>query len=734
MSGRRRLAVAGIVAAGLVAGAVVAVAYGLSTGFERAARGADLPDVTARFAPQRIDDLDERVRALPNLQARSYRYEIDDIPLRGPGGATDEGRLELLLGGRRGYDIVEGRDLGEREGEVVVERGVAEALEVGPGDTLEVGPAGPLPVVGVAVSPDNVAFPLAKTAKIYVEPFDEAVDANVALLWVNDRERTDITLASARTVAFGLGDLRFLTREGVAVTIDQAAGVVIALLVAFALVALIAAGTMLAAGAHADVQRSLPALGVRRALGFTPGGVVAQHAWAALRIAAPAGAAGVAVGALAVSGPARSLLETLNQSSPGWALAVPLLATWLVVCLVVVAAAALPAWRAARKPIAPLLRGGELAARPPRARGGGGLAGMGARFAVSARGRWAGSVATIGACAGVVLLMLGLASLVVRLRDDPAVLGKRYQLTVNSDASLLGNLRAIPGVADATQRYEIEAADAFRLGEPVRLIAYGGDHTRFEAPALAAGRRIRADGEAEIGQGLADALGLAVGATLATLDPSGRELRLKVVGIVRALDRSGRVAWIPEETLRGADAGGVGQSVIRLESSEDRASVEDELRALGLPPIRTEGATTRNAAFLATLAGVLRAVALLVGLVCLYALVQGLAMTARERRGTLAVLRACGGARADVAAVLTGAALAVAVPAAIVAVGLERFVLAPAVTALAAGYAALPLEPTGLQVAALVAGLLVLAVLAAVLVARSLSREPIVLGLREELP
>ena len=56
-------------------------------------------------------------------------------------------------------------------------------------------------------------------------------------------------------------------------TIDQAAGVVIALLVAFALVALVAPGTMLAAGAHAEVQRALPSLGVRRALGFTPGRV-----------------------------------------------------------------------------------------------------------------------------------------------------------------------------------------------------------------------------------------------------------------------------------------------------------------------------------------------------------------------------------------------------------------------------------------------------------------------------
>ncbi len=611
---------------------------------------------------------------------------------------------------------------------MVPERGVADALHVGVGDTMGLGRAGRFRVVGIATAPDNVAYPLARTARVFVLA-RSGDQANAALLWVNDRDRTAVTLASARTVAFGLGDLRFITREGVQVTIDQAAGVVIALLVAFALVALVASGTMLAAGAHAEVQRRLPSLGVRRAIGFTPGGVVAGHVQGAFAVAAPAAAVGVVLGALAVSGPARSLLEALNQSPPGVALVLPLAAAWVVVCAVVVAAAAWPAWRAARRPIAPLLRGGELTA-PPRATGSsGGLVAMGARFAVAARARWAGSVATIGVCAGIVLLMLALASLLVRLRDDPAVLGKRFQLTVDARASLLPTLRAIPGVAAATQRYEVQAADAFRLGEPVKLVAYRGDHTRFDAPPLDAGRRLARRGEAEVGQGLADALGLRVGSPLATLDPSGKELRLKVVGIVRALDSSGRIAWVSEATLPPGD----GQSVLRLQPGADRAAVVRRLRALDLPPTRVAGATSRNAAFLSTLAAVLRAVALLVGLVCLYALVQGLAMTARERRGALAVLRACGGARADVAAVLAGAAVAVAVPAVIAAVLVERLILGPVVTTLAADYAALPLRPSGLQIAALALGLFALAALAATLVARRLVREPVVTGLREEV-
>ena len=730
---RRRLAAAGILAAALVAGAAVTVGYGLRTGFDRAARDADLPDVIASFAPQRASDIDERVRALPNLAARSYRYAVDRVPLRFGDRTAARGQVEVLLGGRRGYEIVAGRDL-RRPGEVVVEQGVARALRVGIGDQLVLGRAGPRPVVGIARSPDAVAYPLASDARVYV--LDRETDpsrdyVNTALLWVHDRSRTPITLTAARTVAFGLGRLRLITRTGIEVTIAQAAGIVIALLVAFALIALIAAATMLGAAAHGEVQRGLVGIGVRRALGMTPRRVVAAHARRALAVAAPVGALGVAAGAALVTGPAASLLEALNQGSPGVSVITPLVVAWVVVCAVVTAAAALPAWRAARRPVTALLRGADISP-PPRRGADRGLALLGGRFAVAARARWLGSVATIAVCAGVVLLMLGLASLLVRLRDDPGLLGKRYGLTVPAPAFLLPTLEAIPGVAAATQRYQVAAADAFRIGQPLQLIAYRGDHVRFDAPPLVAGRRLRAGDEAEVGQGLADAVGLRPGGRLAVLLPTGRELRLKVTGVVRGIDASGRLAWVTERALLGASPDTQGQSVLRLAPGADRGRVVDRLEALGLVPARVGGATTRNAAFLGILAAVLRAVALLVGLVCLYAQLQALAMTARDRRGALAVLRVAGGGRRDVALLLGGAAAAVALPAAVGAVVLERVLLGPAVARLAASYASLPLAPSAPQTAATVAGLLLVAGAAAALVARRLAREPVVAGLREE--
>ena len=79
---RRRLAAAGIAAASIVVGTATTVGYGLATGFDRAAREADLPDVVAHFDRERRATLDARVRALPNLESRSYRREITGIRLR----------------------------------------------------------------------------------------------------------------------------------------------------------------------------------------------------------------------------------------------------------------------------------------------------------------------------------------------------------------------------------------------------------------------------------------------------------------------------------------------------------------------------------------------------------------------------------------------------------------------------------------------------------------------------
>src|SRR5262249_9668590 len=143
--------------------------------------------------------------------------------------------------------------------------------------------------------------------------------------------------------SYGLRDLQFLTRSGIRIEIGQAAGIVIALLVAFSLVALAAAGAILAASSASEVQRRLHAIGVMRAVGASPGAIVAGQAAEAALVALPSAAIGVAAGWLAVRGPTNDLLVAVSELGPGSALALWLVATIALVVAVVGLAAAIPA-------------------------------------------------------------------------------------------------------------------------------------------------------------------------------------------------------------------------------------------------------------------------------------------------------------------------------------------------------------------------------------------------------
>ena len=740
--GRSLLAALGIVAAAAMLGTAVTISVGLASGFERSAERADLADLTARFDPESFADVDRRVRSLPNLAARAYRFEVKGIPISAAGGASERGVLQVVRGGRRGYAVVEGRDVSARFGEVVVERGVATEWNVGVGDIVDVGRLGALEVVGISVSPDNVAFPLASDPRVYISHdalqqrfgrFEAPV--NMALVWANDPERLDVTLEQARAVSFGLTDLRFLTQRGIRLQIDQAAGIVIALLVGFSLVALASAGLMLAAASRAEVERRMQTVGVLRALGFSRTGVAGEYALEATLLALPAAALGLGLGFLAAEGPSSRVLESLNQLAPGWDLAGPLLACLIGVVAVVAAATAWPAWRAASRPPAEILRGPAL--RAPRSGRRsllpGGAFGFGMRLVAARRARATATVAVLGAATGVVLLMLGMASLLDRLERDPAIVGKRYQITAQAPASQAPEIGAVPGVAAAAARYVVDAADSYDLGETMRLIAFPGDHTVFETQPLASGRRVRGPAEAEIGVGLADVLGLRPGSTLPVQLPSGREVRFRVVGLVRALENDGRVAYVQPDRLIAAAPDSSPTVAVRLDPGADRGAVNAALADLGaFPEAAVGGATSNNARFLGVLADLLRAVAALNALVCLYALVQSLALTALERRNAIAVLRAGGITRRHLALVFAGGAALVVVLAAPLGLLLERILLGPGVSRLAADYAALPLVAGPGQVAAVAAGLAGVAAASSAWVGWRIARESVVAGLRAE--
>ena len=117
---RGRLAFVGVLLAAAMAGAAVTVAYGLATGFDRAARQADLPDVIVSFRAESRDEIDRIVSALPNVAARAYRLEFTDVGVSGRDGSSEKGSVALVDPGRRGYEIVDGRNVSGRPNEVVI--------------------------------------------------------------------------------------------------------------------------------------------------------------------------------------------------------------------------------------------------------------------------------------------------------------------------------------------------------------------------------------------------------------------------------------------------------------------------------------------------------------------------------------------------------------------------------------------------------------------------------------
>jgi ABC-type antimicrobial peptide transport system permease subunit len=754
---RRRslLTALGIALAAAMLSAAIVVSDGLGRGFDRGARAAQLPDIIVRFNSQPTDRVAQRIESLPDIAAFSLRQEATNVDLYAGEHFSSSGSVEVVGPGRRGYEIVAGREMSNRRfGEVVVERGLAAAWGIHLGGTLDIAGLGDQRVVGFSESPDNVSYPLA-VPRVYVSEAALArrfggspnPQVDLAQIWLRDPRYLNEVLVQARAISYGLHGLQFVTRSGVRVLLSQAAGIVIDLLVALSVIALVTAAVMLASSARAEVQRRLRALGVRRAVGASRGHLALTQALEAMLIAAPAATLGVVAGTLATYSPTSRLLMLLNEPAPGLALLGPLAAGWAASVAIPVVAGAWPAWRAAGRPPVALLSGAELtrrrsptSRRSPTARRGSirlslprlagwpaSLAGLGARLVAARRARWLATATALGMSTAFVLLMLALASALGALETDPAALGKRYQLTAQLPPSATARVRRIPGVQAVAPRYEEQALDSFSLDETIDVIAYPGtETTTFESPPLVAGRTIRGPRQAVVGAGLADALGLGPGATLAIQLSSGNELRLRVVGVVSSLDHEGRVAYVPAAALLAGDPNAPEELAVRLEPGANASAVTN---ALGPSAVAATGAIGRGAPLVDTLRSILRAIAIVDGLVCLYALIQACALTVQERRRTVSVLRAFGGGGGAVRRLLAGAVVALVVPAALLGIALERIVLGPAMSRLAASYATLPLQASALEVVVVLVGLAVAGAVTVFWVARQATRETVLAGL-----
>ncbi|HWD69610.1 MAG TPA: ABC transporter permease [Solirubrobacteraceae bacterium] len=743
----------GVVLSAAMLAAAIVIAEDLGNGFNRAARAADLGQLIVRFDSQRSQQIAKRIEALPDIAGFALRTEVTSATISYGAHVATNAVGEVIGGGhRQGFAVVSGRPLHGRGREVLVEAALASAWHISIGDWLRVRGLGRERVVGFAEGPDDVGYPLA-APRFYVSRASLAARfgpdpdpyVNFAEIWLRNPRYLDEVLVQARDESFGLRDVQFATRDGVRVLVHQAAGIVIDLLVALSVIALATAAVMLAASSRAEVQRRLRSIGIRRAVGASRAHVTLTQALEALLTAVPAATLGTFAGWLATYGAGNRLLALLNEPGPGASLILPLLAGWLASVAIPVAGAAWPAWAAGGRAVVSLLRGADVARgrssrrpRPRRTRGrqasgaggrGSGLSSLGARLVAARPARLAATVTMLACSTAFILLMVALAGTLSSLETDPQELGKHYQLTASLPPAAAPLVARIPGVAAAAPRYGLHAADAYSLGELVDVIAYPRDHTRFEAPPLVSGRRLQGDSQAEVGVGLADAMGLAPGSELLLQLPSDRQLRLRVAGTVSSLDDQGLVAYVPAAALLADDPSAPSQIAVLLKPGASQEAVTAALTRLGAAPQQTSGAVARGAPLVAVLKTILIAIAIVDGLVCLYALTQACSLTVQERRRTVAVLRACGAGSMAVHRLLAGAVLALLTPAAILGILLERLILGPALSKLAAGYATLELQASAVQVLATVAGLVLAGALAVWWVARSAMRESVITGL-----
>ncbi len=413
--------------------AALVVGDRLGRGFDRAAQAAISPTSSSASTRSPRRPVAQRIRALPDLKAFSLRQEATDVEL----GADEPQRrqrvvAELIGAGPHGYAIVAGRDVSDTPGEVVVERGLAAAWGLPLGDVIDIdrarAAAGRWLRRGARqrrLSARGAAdLPLAQALEARFGAGPEPATSTKRRSGCATRATSNAVLVQARATSYGLHGLRFVTRSGVRVLLDQAAGIVIDLLVALSLIALADRGRA-ARRLRARRGRAAPAARSGSVARSAPRAATSTlvQALEALLVALPAATIGTIAGALATAGPSDRLLTLLNEPAAGGGAAGAARRRLGAQRRDPGAGRGLAGVAGGRRPPVELLGGAELAARGARgaayesAAPGSPL--LGGRLAAARRTRLVATAVTLGLSTAFVLLMLALASALSALETDP---------------------------------------------------------------------------------------------------------------------------------------------------------------------------------------------------------------------------------------------------------------------------------------------------------------------------
>ena len=365
---------------------------------------------------------------------------------------------------------------------------------------------------------------------------------------------------------------------------------IVILLGVFSIFALVAAGLVIANAIGGRVLAQYREIGLLKAVGFTPAGIVGVFVLGNLIIAVAGIAVGLAGGMLLAplfEEDFSILLTTtpVSRYEPG-----PILLVVLIVALTVVLATAIPALAGARVPAVQAISRGYLKVQ----REGSHLARVAARLRLPATVQlglkdafarpvraWA-TVATLALTVITLTFSLGIDATLDDLIEHPENWGAPYDLELErtslSAAETEALLAANPDVAAVAGRQQIEGQ--VQGGPTVTAFALSGDTAPYTS-SIKEGRLFAGPGEAIAGQAFMDDAGLAVGDSF-TLEADGRAVELLIVGRYIDVDFDGDVVLFGMDTAQALDPSIQPESyLVRLQPGVDTIGAMEDVDAAG---------------------------------------------------------------------------------------------------------------------------------------------------------
>ena len=567
----------------------------------------------------------------------------------------------------------------------LLERGAAQSMGVGPGsDATVVGGGGS---VGLRISAEvrdisHASYPLSTPALVYVtRSVWQALGGDAAATTARFGARIR-DLSQLRATALAIRDL---APAGVPIAINDGALVVEGLqplvlalegfLVLFGLFGLVACLFFIVGTTRADLIRHARTLGILRATGWS----LRQVRWLLMLQRGAPVLLGVLVGAVAAVALAGwmtdQVVQLMGLSAALDAAPLVLAGTGAVILL-----AALAAVRLATRGFGRTSPGATLAAgyRQPPSRLAGSLevgrGGIGPRLGTSLLLGRPGRTST-----AVAVLLLGLVTVIFSViteatlssfGSEPSTWGYAYDWRVDyvkglAPADAQHALDGTAGIAASLPVYDVNATiDGNRTD--ARFVTPAQDLLRFH---LLTGRTIASDSEVLIGAGLAASTGLAPGRSV-LLQVGSAPTTVLIAGVYRELDNLGQVLVGRDSLLLGLQPKATpAYFVVRLQPGADAAGVRSRLEQsvagqFVVSPVRDLIAVPLGNVFQAVLLILGFGLAVVAGMV-MFAMTM---ILADEHTFVIGILKAIGARRRQLAASLAWAAGLLIVPAVVLAV------------------------------------------------------------------